>query len=383
MDADVAVVGLGTMGSMAAWRLSQQTSLRVLGFEQFGLGHAHGSAAGESRLFRAAYHEDPGFVPFLLQARKLWQELSEKSMRELFLPTGTLSIGFGDAPQLENVFASVDHYDLPHEILDSADLARRFPQHKLTGGEIGVLDHLGGGIRPELAVTSALEQAKKNGADLHAHEPVMKIRFEEDGVHLTTERRTYVVGKVIIASGAWTDRLLPELKGLLVIKPLLLTWFTPLRISEFMPAVFPTFIRDTQDFHIFGAPVLDGFSVKISVNDIFDPIESPDSLIRYFDAETVSAIGHRVAELVPGVFPEPVRHTVHLDSYLPERNPIIGNFESTGRGIILAGFSGHGFKLAPVIGDIAARISTDQETGFNLEAFAPSRVLQPTAVPGL
>ena len=379
MDADVAVVGLGTMGSMAVWRLSQESSLRVLGFEQFGFGHAHGSASGESRLFRVAYHEDARFVPFLVKARALWQELANTSGREIFLPTGTLSIGDHNAPQLKNVFASIEQYELPHEILDESELSRRFPQHKLFGGEVGVLDHLGGGLRPELAVTSAIERAQEGGADLHLYTAVTEICFEDDGVHLVTADKTYVVGKVIIAAGAWSERLVPDLKKSLVVKPLLLTWFTPRNLSDFAPDVFPTFIRDTQDFHIYGAPVLDGFSVKISVNDIFPAIEDADALERYFAPEIVSEIGHRVMELVPGVFPEPARHTVHLDAYLPDRNPIIGCFEHSMRGIVLAGFSGHGFKFAPVIGEIAARWVTGEVIDFDLEIFAPSRVLGATA----
>lgn len=375
MDADIAIVGLGTMGSMAAWRLAQETPLKVVGFEQYGLGHAHGSASGESRLFRAAYHENVSYVPFLVEARKLWLELADRSRREVFLPTGTLSIGRHDAPQLKNVFASIEQYDIPHEILDEASLSERFPQHRLFGGEVGVLDHLGGGLRPELAVSSALELAQEHGAELHAHTPVSEIRFDDDGVTIITADRQYRVGKVIVASGAWTARIVPELQESLVIKPLLLTWFTPHKLADFSPEVFPTFIRDTDDFHIFGAPVIDGFSLKISVNDIYPAIDSPEALERYFPEDEVSRIGARVAELIPGVFPEPARHTVHLDGYLPGRNPAIGAFGDPDRGILLAGFSGHGFKFAPLFGEIAKRIALGEDSGFDLTPFSPQRVL--------
>lgn len=89
LDADATVIGLGTMGPMVAWRIAQETNLTVLGFEQFGLGHAHGSAAGESRLFRVAYHENSAFVPLLLKARNLWLELGVKARRQILIPTGT------------------------------------------------------------------------------------------------------------------------------------------------------------------------------------------------------------------------------------------------------------------------------------------------------
>lgn len=374
MDADIAVVGLGTMGSMAAWRLAQETNLTVLGFEQFGFGHAHGSASGESRLFRAAYHEDARFVPLLLEARKLWEELGARTSRDILLPIGALSIAQHDAPQLENVFASVAQYEMPHEILTNEELAARYPQHRLFGNEIGVLDHLGGGLRPELAVISAIEQAQQAGAELHDYTPVTEIAFDEDGVTIVTATQTYRVGQVVIASGAWTSRLVPAVHEQLEVKPLLLTWFTPHNVSEFTPDVFPVFIRDTDEFHIFGAPVLDGFSLKISVNDIFPAIADPDALERYMEPNLVSSIGAQVHELFPGVFPEPARHTVHLDAYLPGRNPIIGHFESSGRGILLAGFSGHGFKFAPLMGEIAARLATEQSTGLDLTPFDPARI---------
>jgi len=174
LDADVAVVGLGAMGAMSAWHLAR-SGARVLGFEQFGIAHDRGAAGGESRLFRMAYHEGPEYVPLLRRARELWRELAEASGRDLFIPTGCLSIGLPDIPPMVNVRRSVTDHGLEHEILAADELVARYPQHALHDGEIGILDVAGGMLRPELAVLAAAEQARASGARLHDHTPVRAI----------------------------------------------------------------------------------------------------------------------------------------------------------------------------------------------------------------
>src|ERR1700754_5114341 len=155
LDADVAVIGVGTMGSMALWRLAGD-GLRVIGLEQHEpLGHELGAAGGRTRIFRVAYKEGAWYVPLLQRAATLWAQLSETTGARLLLPTGALSIGTADHPDLAEVLRSAREFGLPHEVLDHDQLATRYPQHRLRPDDVGVVDPQGGLLFPGAAVRAA------------------------------------------------------------------------------------------------------------------------------------------------------------------------------------------------------------------------------------
>src|SRR5215471_11490009 len=140
MDAEVAVIGTGTMGSMTLWHLAR-AGIAAIGFEQYTLGHDRSGAGGESRIFRIAYAEGPQYVPLLLRARDLWRELEAETGRDLLAVTGGLTIGDAGSTAVRNVIASAERFSLPHELLDGRALAARYPQHQpLLPGELAVLD---------------------------------------------------------------------------------------------------------------------------------------------------------------------------------------------------------------------------------------------------
>ena len=122
---DVIIVGLGGMGSAAAAELSAR-GLRVLGIERFGPAHDRGSSHGESRVIRQAYFESPAYVPLLLRAYELWRELEAATGQELLTETGGLMIGPEKSRTVAGSRLSAETWDLPHELLDAPEIARRF-----------------------------------------------------------------------------------------------------------------------------------------------------------------------------------------------------------------------------------------------------------------
>lgn len=380
IDIDVAVVGLGTMGAMAAWRLSETHGGRVVGFEQFGLGHGHGAAAGESRLIRLAYHEGPDYVPLLKRARDLWVELGVKAGREILLPSGVLSVGAESTRPMQGVLASVHEHELSHELLTTQELAARYPQHRQVDDEIGVLDLGGGVLRSELGIASALRLAKANGAELHAHDQVFSVTEVDGGVEIIAASGRYLARKAVVTSGVWTDRLLPETAASLTYKPLVLTWFLPERPEEFVPEVFPAFIRDTvAGTHLFGMPVMDGVSVKAGFADEWGEIAGYDALERWRSEVDLRRVSAEVASLIPGLGDTVMRHSVHMDAYTPDRRAMIGDPTGGGNIVVAAGFSGHGFKLAPVVGQTLTDMVVGKPAGLDVSRFAPDRFLAETA----
>ncbi|MCD7101301.1 N-methyl-L-tryptophan oxidase [Pseudoclavibacter sp. 13-3] len=364
IEADVAVVGLGTMGAMALWRIARRSARSVVGIEQYGLVHSHGSFTGESRVFRTAYHEGTRYVPTLLRSRELWHELEKDSGRQLLLQVGTLTVGYAEDAAVQNVIDSVREYDLPHEVLDPAQLRERYPQHAVKNGNIGVLDVFGGGMRPELSVLSALEQAQRFGAQVLANEKVLDISVDgPERVTITTDRRTIRARQAVVAQGSWAKRLSPELSRILSVQPLPLTWFMPHHLELFTPDRFPAFIRDEGGVHFFGAPSLDGYSLKVTPRHFHDPVADVSEVPAVITPEKLSEIGLLAQSFFPDLNPEPVHSSVHHDAFTINKVPVV-DVDSTGTVLTLTGFSGHGFKLAPAVGEMAEQFVFGDEITF-------------------
>ncbi|TPW74608.1 N-methyl-L-tryptophan oxidase [Schumannella soli] len=365
----IVIVGLGAVGALTAWRLSRRRDVEVIGVEQYGRVHEHGSYAGESRVFRTAYHEGGRYVPMLQESRRLWRELESASGRELYLEVGALSIAQADRIEMRTTLDTVRDYALPHTLYSAEELRRAYPQHAVHDGDVGVLDHHGGGIRSEVALLSALELAERAGAELRFNSPVLAIEEEPGGVVVRTPAEAIRADAVVVASGSWSTRLDTRLHDLLRLQVLGLTWFLPQSIDAFLPERFPAFLRDVGPVHFFGVPTLDGYSVKACSNPTWpvarDVAEVPTAYTR---AELVK-IGQQAQEFFPALNPEPVRSSVHHCAYTPDRTPVV-DLSDSGRVAIVTGLSGHGFKFAPVLGEWAARLAATGERGDVDEHFA-------------
>ncbi|WBT08918.1 N-methyl-L-tryptophan oxidase [Corynebacterium sp. SCR221107] len=373
---DYAVLGVGTMGSMALWQLSEAApDASILGIEQFGRVHVRGSYAGESRLFRVALKEGGEFIPFAQKARKLWLDLNEKSGRDVFLPIGALSIGPDSFETIKATKEVIAEFDLPHEYLDAEQLAKRFPQFSIHSDDVGIVDPQGGGIRPEVAVATATEQALRNGAQLWTHTKVFAIDPTGEKVVIRTSRGTVHAKKVIVTTGSWCGELIPATRALVGVKPLPLTWFMPKNPEAFMPDNLPIFLYDRPNpdgtsFHIYGAPSIDGYTVKFSSSMFSDTLfEHPSQINQTLTDDQLQEFGQRVAEVVPDFYPDVARLTMHHDGFTADGHAIIDTDPSTG--ITMAvGMSGTGMKFAPYFGQLAAQLAITGDTSLRPEFFA-------------
>ena len=357
----VVVIGAGTVGAMALWQLSKREGLDVVGIEQFGRVHSHGSYAGESRVFRTAVHEGGTYVRMIQRSRDLWRELEAESGRDIYTEVGALSIAPEGFPDLVTALGTVREFDLPHRVLTDAELRAEYPQHRIQDGDIGLLDAHGGGLRPEVAVMSALDIAEANGAKLLFNTPVLGIEERADGVVVRTTQGVWLADTVVVASGSWSTRLSPELNDLLRLQVLGLTWFMPTQPELFVPERFPVFLRDAGPVHFFGAPSFDGYAFKACTNPEWPVFRDVADVPTSHTREELITIGQRAAELFTGINPEPVRQSVHHCAYTPDRLPVIDH-SASGRVVTLTGLSGHGFKFSPQIGEWAAQLVTGEET---------------------
>ena len=183
--ADVIVVGLGAMGSMAAWQLAAR-GRRVLGFDRFAPPHTMGSTHGRSRIIREAYFEHPGYVPLLQRAYEGWARLESESGRRLLRRTGGLMAGPESGVLFAGARRSAVEHRLPHEVLDADAIRRRFPGFAPPDDTVGLLEPRAGMLWPEGCVEAALDLARRHGAELRTDEPVTSWRADGDGVTVTS-----------------------------------------------------------------------------------------------------------------------------------------------------------------------------------------------------
>ncbi len=147
MSYDVIVVGLGGMGSAAAYHLAARGQ-RVLGLERHTPAHDQGSSHGGSRLVRQSYFEDPAYVPLLLRAYELWEQLGRDSGQDVLTLTGGLFLGREDSLTFAGSLRASQQWGLPHEVLSPAEVRRRFPTFTPAKDELALYEAKAGFARP-------------------------------------------------------------------------------------------------------------------------------------------------------------------------------------------------------------------------------------------
>lgn len=368
----IAVVGVGTIGSMVLWQLAK-AGIQAVGFEQFGTAHDRSAAGGESRMFRTAYMEGANYVPLLKESRKLWEELEDEAGLELLTMTGGLMIGPRAHYKISNVIQSTKDFDIEHEVLSPEEVSVRYPQHVLEDGEVAVLDHEAGLIRPELAVLAAVDAAERRGATVHRHARVEDIVETTDGVQVFAAGASHDFDAVVVTAGPWTPRFFPELKDHLVPRKIVMTWYLSDRPNRFASAVFPVFGRVGGAIDTFGIPTLEGTMTKIGSVNTFGDVTDPDRLERDVELDELKHINAEVRRCINGLRPDPSRISVHMDGYTTDEHPVVGKPQGSRRLVVMGGYSGHGFKLAPIMGKIGFDLATTGKTSFDISHMEPKR----------
>ncbi|MFI5888259.1 N-methyl-L-tryptophan oxidase [Streptomyces sp. NPDC051554] len=377
----VAVIGLGSVGSMAAWRLAARGA-DVVGYEQFGTGHDRGAHGGESRVFRTTYFEDPEYVPLLRHAGALWRRLEAETRTELLALTGLLMLGGASSTQMANVSASIDRFGVDATVVPLDEARSRWPHHPFRDDDFVVLDREAGYLRPELAVLHAARRAEALGARLRTYTPVDAIDVRETGVWVDSGGDSERYDHVVVTTGPWAGNLLPGLAALIDVRRPVSAWFLARDRAPFDPATFPCFLRTTAT-EWYGLPALDGSGLKLGLSgEVNTPVADPDALDRTIPVEEVQAFRALVAEYFPDLYPDPVRVTGYMEGYTPDGHGIVGQLPGEDRVTVVTGLSGHGFKLAPALGDIAADHALTGATDSSIALLDPNRFLDPSGFLG-
>jgi sarcosine oxidase len=371
VDADVAVIGAGTMGSFALWRLAKR-GVRAIGFERFEPGHDRGSGHGESRIIRTAYFEGSTYVPLVRSAFALWRELEREADTTLLTMTGGLMIGRPESNLIEGTLKSAREHGLDHAVLEAEQLKKIYPQHVPRAGEVAVFEEAAGVLRPEVAIRTAAQRAEELGATLLRNTAVEALDEAESGVEVRAGGQSYCARRAIVAVGSWLGKVLPELGLPLEVERQVMAWFPTEEPELFGPDRFPIVIRQQDGVDWYAIPSLDGKTVKAAVHH-HGQIVNPDGVDREVHPDDVEPISRLVGDSLSGLIPTPARAKVCMYTNTPDENFLVGSLAGRPRVVLLGGFSGHGFKFAPIMGDIAADLAVDGYTPHPIDGFSPGR----------
>ncbi|HVL23089.1 MAG TPA: N-methyl-L-tryptophan oxidase [Thermomicrobiales bacterium] len=355
---DVIVIGGGTMGTAAGWALARQ-GRRVTVLEQHQHIHTLGSHSGHTRIFRHAYAEGPRYVPWTVEADGAWAALQERTSLHLMKRTGCLDLaapGFGHARAAR---ASAEAYDIAHETLTGAEVVARYPAWNLPADWEACLDPTAGFLIVEPAMRALATELRAHGGEIREHEHVLSWNATADGVNVATETGTYEAEQLIVTAGAWAGKLLSDLSLPLEVRRKPVFWFDVERREPFLPERFPVFIAENAQGEFYGLPIHGEDSIKIGVHSGGEAVD-PDTMDRAVsDADLLPELMAFIAECLPGVRPRLTASSVCMYTMTPDEDFLIDRHPEHERVVFAAGFSGHGFKFAPVVGEYLAALATD------------------------
>lgn len=373
---DVIVVGLGAMGSATTYTLASRRQ-RVLGLDRLRSPHNQGSSHGKTRAIRLAYFEDPAYVPLLRHAFDLWIRLEKDTGKELLHRSGLLMLGDPESEVVSGSLRSAREHGLPHEPLDAREIHRRYPVLHPSAGTVGVFEEIAGTLRPEECILTYLHEAERRGASLRQEEPVLEWHSTSSGVEVRTEAGTYTAGQLVLAPGAWAPELLRLDLPLQVLRKVLV-WFGPKKgDAGFRPARLPIWIWETEEGTVpYGFPTFpewDGGGVKVGLHDGGNPCTA-ETVDRQVHEEDIAALRAALADRVPALAEGEVRRRcVCLYTNTPDSHFVLGRHPVASNTFIAAGFSGHGFKFAGVVGEVLADWVIEGKTEHPVEIFDPGR----------
>ncbi len=362
---DVAVVGLGAVGSATLYQLSK-SGCRVLGIDRFSPPHSLGSSHGESRITRLAVGEGEDYIALAKRSHEIWREIeSETGMKLMTTSSGILmdsgvnawgkhgSKGFWD-----QTLAFAKRNQISHQVFGSDFLKKIFPAFQLEKSGKVYFEEQAGFLRPELCIQAQLELARKNGAEIATNSPVEELRQKGDAILIRTSSAEVLAEKVLLSAGGWIKDFLPEAEQSdfkicrqvlhwLEIDPDYTDW-------ERYPVWMWGFGPRAEDF-IYGFPSLDGRTVKMATESFVDA-KHPDFLDRLVtEEEQVRFWREKVAGRILGVRPRFAKSEVCFYTVTQDARFVVKALPAIPRALMVSACSGHGFKHSAALGEMLAK----------------------------
>jgi monomeric sarcosine oxidase len=369
LDVDVCVIGGGVMGVATAYAVSIMTEKRILLVDRYGVGNDYCSSNDVNRVFRYSYGNDQYYTKMAVESLRLWKEMEKKTGQKLLVPTGLLMLDGEDRHANkfnESSFKTLTNLDLGAELYEGADLKKHFPQFRASRG---FFDPHGGVLLASRSLETFASQAAARGVRILERQAT-GFR-EKSGLEIETSDGGKIrAQKLVLTVGAWSASFLKD--GLTRLSPMRqqLIYLKPSGdIEKFRPSSCPVFFTD----HHYGLPAVGIDGVKISNKELIDPVD-PETAKRSVDREQIEqcrlACRRFIPELADG---EVVRTKVCLYDMTENSDFVIDKDPDDANVVYGYGFSGHGFKFAPLIGKLLAELALDREPSFDLSRFSAAR----------
>lgn len=367
---DLLIIGTGSVGASAGYYAAKK-GLKVLEIDAYEPPHSEGSHHGQTRIIRHAYGEGAVYVPLVLRAQELWDELENNTGADIFHQTGVLNIAPKNSSFLANIRQSSEAYNLPIKVYNAKDAHQKWPGISFPYHFQAVLEQKSGYLKSEVAIQTYIDEAKKIGVRTQFNTVVTKIEEVQNGqVIVTTNQGIYQGKNAVVSVGTWVKNLVPNLP----IKPVrkVVSWFESSNIFEEKNG-FPAFTLQLDNgTHYYGFPSNNGL-IKIGRHQGGQKISSAAERLSF------GTLAEDTTEIDP-LFKNVLKSIGQLDhgvscSYdlSPDENFIIDYLPDKKHIQIVTGLSGHGFKFASVLGEIIVNKVIGDEVKFNLSPFLLSR----------
>ena len=388
---DVIVIGGGIVGVSAAWALARgdaetgRPPQRVLLLERFQPGHDRGSSHGDGRIVRFTYPETV-YVEMARRVFPLWREIQKLAKAPLFFQTGSWECGRSGSPQLEEIEQSLERAGLSYRRLSSAESRRNFPHFELPLGSEVIYQPEGSVVRAGAAVETIWQAAAAAGAKMLAGQKVSGIEKGPTIEVATESGNTYTAKTIVLAAGSWSGPLLRTLGLDLPLQATreVLAYFHPSSggysgMIDHRAGSMPTLIDYHTDPPFYALPQIDVPGVKVGWHHT-GPETDPEDL-GVPDDTVLRRLRSYVADRMPFLDLHPILIKTCLYTNTPDFHFVLDRHPGHQNVVIGAGFSGHGFKFGPVLGEILADLALGRDPAFNLELFRASRFLDGRPLP--
>ena len=375
---DVVVIGLGTMGSAAACDCARRGK-KVLGLDANPPHHALGSSHGATRAIRETYFESPDYVPLALRAHDLWRQLETQTGKPLLSTHGAVYVAPQGHGMLKGVTTAAERHGLALERLSHADMAKRFPGFCLPQGWQGLFEPGGGVLQAEDCIAAHRSLARRHGADLRfGVEARNWSQGPGGGIVIDTDAGELEAASAIVTVGPWACEALAELDLPISGRRISIIHLDAADAGRYDARDMSVYFWATPEGVFAGFPHFDGEGVKIMRHDAGE-VCTPDTVRRDVSAADIAEITGFADRYMPQAHGGVRSSLVGIYTMTPDNHFIIDRHPKFQNLVYATGFSGHGFKFTPVIGEILADLALDGSTRHPIGFLSADRFRQPAA----
>lgn len=376
---DVIVLGVGSMGSATCYYLARQ-GYSVLGLDQFDIPHELGSHGGQSRLIRKAYAEHPDYVPLLERAYDNWKTLESETGVPVYVKTGLLYLGQASSLFLQGVLTSSEKYSIPVKAVDKTALTQKYPQFRTPADFICLEEPDAGFVTPERSILLFAEQALRHGAVIRTREKVVEWKRENGLINVKTDKGRFTAKKLVITAGPWAGSLIPGYAARLTVTRQVLAWVKPKKWEPFTLGNCPCWFIDDGGYMVYGFPILPvqkfggPSGLKVAMHYPLGEVTNPDTINRTPTSDDEQCLTHALNQFFPDGYEQTLTMKTCMYTMSPDEHFIVDFLDGYDQDVVIAaGFSGHGFKFASVIGEILAELATQGTTSLPIGFLRASR----------